>query len=758
MPSDADEPAPAASRVLPRFDREAAARQRRRDRQQIVATGLALTVVLVAVAALAGRGTGGLGVVERVEEVVLDSKFRVRGAIEPSPRLALVEIDEETIERYGQFPFGRDVIGDALVLLGALGAEQVLVDLVFSEPAGGIEDGSLLSSLEQAPAPVTLGYFFYTDRAEGLSAMPRFRAESFREGAAPLAAATPPDEGHLLRATGVQPVLDTLDDAAGGVGFLNVRVDHGGIVRRAQLVIAHGDRVYPSAEVVAAAIAALGTGGEGSPAYLAGGPYDPVLHIAERTVPLDPSGAALINYPGPSGTFPTVSLLDLLDGAGDPARRGDLEAVLDGRTVLLGPSAVGIWDRRDTPFGASVPSMEIHAAILDNLLEDRFLRRPAGLLIAEWGLVLLLGVLLTLLLARAPVSAGAVTATVAAAVVVGLDLALLFPSGLWVKWLLPLGSLALLFVVLATLRSRQEVRLRRLEREARDAVEQLFGRYVAPAVVREMLDRPEAVRIGGDRREISVLFSDVRGFTTISEHGDPEQIAAVLNEYFTAMSDAIQEHRGMVDKYMGDGIMALFGAPLPDDGHAALACAAAVAKLGALGRLNDRLRHRGLLREPLRIGIGINTGHAAVGNMGSVDRFEYTAIGDEVNLGSRLEGLTKQFGVACLVTDATRAAAGGRFVFREIDRVRVKGRDAAVAIHELVGPAGAPVPPHHARYTEALAHFRGRRWSEAEAICAAILDDHPDDGPTRHLLARVRQYHGEPPPPGWTGSYRAVSK
>jgi len=729
------------------------ARAGRRDRRTALLLGVGLSVLFFVTSYAADRSGLLPGFFERIEVGLLDLKFHARGPLEPSPQVALLAIEQPSLDRYGQFPFSRETYADVLLALERAGARQVVMDLVFSEPATPAEDQALAEALQAVNMPVLLGYFFYTGSNEMVPAVPPDRQQSFRRLTRSLPTGRPTTDHHLVDARSIQPVLPRLQQAADGAGFVNLRVGAGGIVRHAQLAIEWQGEAYPAIEVQAAAVALAGAG-SGLPAMLVGTPGAPELDILGHTVGLDPSGGALLNYPGPPGTFPQVTMMELLDET-----RAEANAkVLGGKTVVLGPSAVGIGDTRDTPFQPSTPAVEIHAAVLDNLLEGRFLRRPPWLMLVEWLAMLTGGLLLSLVLLWAPSRFAIPAIALGLASVLAIDLAVCFPRGLWAQPVAPCLELVCIAVVITALRLRQEANSRAAQEQAREHLLWLFGRYVAPGVIDRMLGDPEQVRLGGERREISMLFSDIRGFTSVAEQMDPEQLISLLNAYLGSMTDAIHRERGMLDKYMGDGIMALFGVPVSDPHHAASACHAALAKLDALGALNRAALAEGTLDEPLKIGIGINTGTVAVGNMGSEQRFEFTAMGDEVNVASRLEGLTKLYGVECIVSGSTRDAAGDGFGFRELDRVRVKGRRGAVTIHELLGNRSDLRADHYDHYERALASYRQRRWDEAGAACRMVLDAAPQDGPARLLEKRIEEMRKAPLSDDWDGSYTATEK
>ena len=314
--------------------------------------------------------------------------------------------------------------------------------------------------------------------------------------------------------------------------------------------------------------------------------------------------------------------------------------------------------------------------------------------------------------------------------------------------LLTCGAVALVSVTTALVtEGREKAKLRAA-----------FSQYVAPALVSKILAQAGRVGLGGERRELTVLFSDIRGFSSFAENMEPEALSTFLNEYLNPMTRLVLGEGGMLDKYIGDAVMGVYGAPLDQPDHASAACRTALQMVAALGPLNAAWQARGL--PAIRIGIGLNTGVASAGNMGSDLRFDYTVMGDTVNLGARLEPLTKELHVDILVGETTRAAAGDGFVFREVDRVRVKGRGGTVRVFELLGVNGdAPLAPDDiGAYEKALERYRVQDWEAAGAGFAAFLCAHPGDGPAGVMVDRVAALRAAPPPPDWDGAYDQRAK
>jgi adenylate cyclase len=538
----------------------------------------------------------------------------------------------------------------------------------------------------------------------------------------------------LMEAEGVELNLPEITDAAVGSGYFNMIPDPDGTVRWFPMTIKMGPDFFTPMSLISTKY------------YLGGAPLGITLsrlgveqiRVGRKAVPVDRFGRLLINYLGPPGMIPTYSALALLEGRLPP------EALKD-KIVLVGATAVGIYDLRVTPFSGVSPGVEIQATVMDNLLRDSFIQTPPFALPLSLVLVLSLGLLMGLVLPRFP----AVWAFVFTMVVVGLyvmaNYLLLSRVGLQVELFYPLGEVVLIYLGVTMQRFLAEEKERLRIRKA-------FESYVAPAVVHEMLKHPERLRLGGERRELTILFSDIRGFTSLSEDLAPETLVGVLHDFLNPMSDIIVKNQGTIDKYIGDAIMALFNAPLETPEHARLACHTALEMAGTLAALGQTWAAQG--RPQIRMGIGINTGAAAVGNMGSDRLFDYTAIGDNVNLASRLEGLNKYYGTDILISEGTaQALKDGDFILREVDLVRVKGKMQPLLIYELLGE-GAP-EGELARflevYREGRALFLDRRFAESQAAFTRALELRPHDVPSRAYAEMAEKYQVEPPGPQWDG-------
>ena len=677
----------------------------------------------------------------------MDLMMRMRGAAPADSRVVVCDIDAAGVDRFGQWPWPRPVLATLVDRLAADGARAIAFDVVFSEPsrAGAAEDEALSVSIRRA-GNVILGYYFRREARRG-RAPARYGGdpENIRDSA--IEQVIEPAGGFPIpERREVEPNIDLLAKATPSQGFFSIDPDPDGVLRHYALISAHGGAYYPSL-AVRAVQRFLG----GAPLALA--PHQgnlPLLKLAGREVPGDEAGRLWINYRGPAGTFTTISAMEVIEGQ---ARAGSFRD----RVVFIGASETGIADLRATPLASVVPGVEVHATVADNLLNGRFIHDSALHLALSLAALLLLGPFVGLLV------------SIFRRTLLGFGLAaLLTVSWLGVVWIAFVrfqGHLQTVYPFLAASLAYVGASVYQaafVEAKAR-RIKKTFQQFVSAAVVEEMLQDPDRVKLGGERREMTVLFSDVRGFTSLSERMDPEQVARFLNEFLTPMTRIVLDAGGTLDKYMGDALMAFFGAPTQQPNHARRACRAALRMSAELDRLNDIWRREGILPDGVArvgIGIGVNSGVMSVGNMGSEAVFDYTVIGDNVNLGSRLEALNPAYGTQIMVSEFTVAAASEEFLFRELDRVRVKGKQTPVTIYELVGraPGGDRTLEKLQAFAQGLDAYRSRDFAGAETRFSRILSGFSDDGPSRIYLQRCRAFLASPPPSDWDAVEILTSK
>jgi adenylate cyclase len=535
----------------------------------------------------------------------------------------------------------------------------------------------------------------------------------------------------------------TVWDARLDEGVVNVTAARDGVVRSLPLVLRVGQEQIPSF-----ALAAVARYTRRASVFDTPRP-DGALHAAGRAIPIAERDSMLINFlgppsdPGGGGPFPIVSLVDVLDGAFDPAGMQD-------KIVLVGFTTAGV-DEHPTPTTGDrrMWGVEILGSAIETILHQRFLvaaPRPAVV-----ALILALALLAGLLAARGrPAWMGLVV--LALLVLYVMVASVMLEAGIVLDLVLPPAALLLSFAVALADRVVFEQAEQRRIREA-------MGRYLSPSVSRWVLADPGRLRLGGELREMTVLFSDLRNFTTHAHALTPETLVALLNDHMTEMTAIVFRHDGVLAHYAGDGLEAFWNAPMAQPDHARRACAAALEMIAALGPLRREFAGRGWGQ--LDMGVGINTGSMIVGNLGSRDRLAYTAVGDPVNVASRIEGLSKEYGVHVVIGEATRQAAGDAFEYRFLDLVAVKGRAEPLHVYELLGPAGTIAPERRAaleRYDLAVRHYRNRRWTEAMALFEALAAAAPDDGPVALYRRRTRALLEEPPPRDWDGVWIAKTK
>ncbi|HEX9078740.1 MAG TPA: adenylate/guanylate cyclase domain-containing protein [Desulfuromonadaceae bacterium] len=660
-----------------------------------------------------------------------DARFRVRGPVTPDKDVVVVAIDHKSITELGRWPWSREVTGRLVETLGTwYGTRVTALDIVFSEPQNEQADRALAASIKKA-GNVVLGYFFREEKSEppagSLAQLEDAKVKLIRVADGVRSIPIPEYGGMDLN-------IPTVGAGALDFGFFNASPDVDGLYRRSILLLLYNGDIYPSLAMKALRHYL------GAEIMLNVKPWgvDSLL-IGSMRIPSREDGTMTLNFYGPAGTFTTVSAADVI------SRRVPRER-LKGRIAFVGATEIGIYDLRPTPFDATLPGIEIHATMAANALERRFLKYDSITQEMEIACIVLVPILLGVLLAFAPGTfAGLGVLALVTTAFGGLNYLMFAKAFRDMTLIYPFLGIGLTYLGSEAWRNLV------VERKGRH-LKKAFSSYVSPDLVKQIEKEPDKLVLGGEQRELSILFSDIRGFTTVSESLTPPELVRLLNEYLSPMTRIVLDERGTLDKFIGDAVMALFNAPLDVPEHATHACFAAVRMMEKLKELNEGFGARGM--HTLDIGIGINTGSAVVGNMGADIRFDYTAIGDAVNLASRLEGLNKYYGSHILVSEETRnRVADGRFTFREVDRVRVKGKQQPVVMYELM-IANAEILP---RFEEGLARYRARDFAAARAVFDDLAASH-GDGPSRLYAERCADYMECPPPDDWDGVYTAKSK
>jgi adenylate cyclase len=769
-----------------------------------VSFGISLAVTLAALAIYVTTFVGErpmplFDFVNRLELSSLDTRFQLRGHTPTDPRIVIVDIDQRSQEVLGHWPFPRVYFARMLDALREDGARVAAFDITFSKPdqsalplrdlssdltqqraKGAAVSSEVLSEVKrkeqqynydlqfadaiQRFGGVVLGnYFLYTQvDLEGVSnqsldeyatliaffPFPQVRALKSVNGEKDRLGLIQQYEDAYLVPRGVEANAAVFTGAVAsdkaGAGFFNVPVDPDGVVRRMLLAIPYGrdpDRanwdIYASLDVQTVRLY-LGLSSQQTVLNYGGGGIVSVEFGPKLIVHPDEISRLMVNYHGPARTYPYISFADA-------ALNKFPKGTFQDKIVLIGASATGIGDARATPFGGIIfPGVEIHANLIDNILNQQFIVHHAPQVLTDIGFIFLFGIPLGIWLA------------VVQPRWMALGFALLLPFAGIVYWAF-LRGWWLNFVVPAIFTLIPNVSLVALyrvlfEEQEKRRVRGAFQQYVSPEVIRRLLNDPE--RVKPRKTDVTVLFSDIRGFTTISESLDAQELADLLNSYLTEMTRIIFQHRGTLDKYIGDAVMAIWGAPFDEPNHADRCCLGAVHMLTRLAELQTDWRAKG--KPILDIGIGINTGVASVGNMGSSLRYGYTAIGDAVNLASRLEGLNKEYGTHILISESTlRELHTDELMLREIDLIRVKGKLRPLTIYEILTPK---VVANNGKelvelFSEAREAYKRHDWLAAIAAFEAVLGRWPNDGPSRIFLARCGEYLAEAPASDWDGVY-----
>jgi adenylate cyclase len=713
-----------------------------------------------------------VGFVEQLDQIIYDTRLKVSAPRKIDDRIIILDIDEKSLARLGRWPWSRDKMAQLIdTLFNNYGVSLIGFDVVFAEPdtSSGIASLEALSkqgALKDNDAfkaevdrlrptldydarfakslsgrPIVLGFYFSSlDQAEKSGALPQ-----------PVLPSGAFKGRDILWAQwqGFGGNLPQLQKNVLLSGSFNPFLDGDGVVRKVPMLLQYNDQYYEALSL--AMFRAL----LGMPKVEPGYPEESVLNkrygglewlefnAANRkwSIPVDRQVAALVPYRGKGGpdggSFKYISLADVWDGK---VAKKDLE----GKLAFWGTTAPGLKDLRSTPMGGDYPGVEIHANLLSGMLSQNFKSRPAFVIGAEVVLLSLGGIALALLM---PFLSPLRATLVAVAGLIGIVL---------VNWytysagdvVLPLAASLLMTLALFTLNMAYGYFV---ESRSKREFTALFGQYVPPELVDEMARDPTKYSMEPTAAELTILFSDVRGFTTISESLSPADLASYINDYLTGMSAVISSHRGTLDKYIGDAVMAFWGAPVPDAEHARQGVITALEMQKVCSQLDAKFSAKGW--PALRIGIGLNSGNVRVGDMGSKVRKAYTVMGDPVNLASRLEGRTKEYSVGILVGEATQALVKD-VVFKELDRIRVKGKNEPVAIYEplcMESELSKELREEIKIWRDALKAYRSQNWDQVEMNLLNLQRMNPDCGLYEQYGRRVVHYRRNPPGPSWDG-------
>ncbi|MDQ7834047.1 MAG: adenylate/guanylate cyclase domain-containing protein [Humidesulfovibrio sp.] len=726
--------------------------------------------LLVAIGILASLFMAGLYIVQPtvlrfLDYKIYDQLLRRQHTRQTSGIPVIVDIDEKSLAALGQWPWPRYRVALLLEKIRLAGALSAGMDIVLAEPdrtspallreqikkelqvnvdfqglPKALEDHDALLASVITGKPYVLGFYFNFSKAE---ADQQIQTSACMIKPAQVAMLEAPGamkaKNALHTASGTVCPLPALASAATATGFFNATPDPDGILRRVALLIHYKDNIYPSLALATLMEAT----GERNVLLKLDTQGTESLRYAGTVIPVDRAGQLLVNYRGPGGAFPYISAVDIIDGKIAPG-------ALDGKIAFIGTSAAGLKDLRATPFSAVYPGVETHATIVDNILTQDFISIPDYAPAVELLCTILAGITITLLVAWAR------------AVWLMLPLAGM-AFGMWEGsaymmssarvYISPLYAYIILaanFTLLTLLKFWREEKQKKFIHGA-------FSHYLAPAVIKQIYDSPESLSLQGQEKEVTVMFSDVRGFTTMSEQLTPTQVTDLLHDYLTPMTRIITSNMGTLDKFIGDAIMAFWNAPIDVPDHQKKAMSSALQMLDHIHVLNEGFKEKFGLT--IKIGVGLHCGRVRVGNMGSADLFDYTLIGDNVNLTSRLESLTKYYGQVLLVSQAMKEVCGEDYAYVEMDSVRVKGKHEPITIFTaMTHEARAAKKADFDRYEEALAMYKAMRFGEAAEVFAELKAKGFEEVLCSMYEERCNHLKEEPPGESWDGVYTHKTK
>jgi len=703
--------------------------------------------------------------VEEIRVRTFDAFQRIDPRKKTARPVTIVDIDDKSLEKLGQWPWPRTRIADLVTELTQLGAVVIAFDAVFSEP----------DRLNPAFAADTFRNLDEETRAR-LRALPsndQIFADAIKASRVVLGESGLPEEiaaiDKTLPVTGIAMLgedpqrfmfdfpgllrnVPVLEHAAAGRGLFTIKPERDGIVRRVPMIMQAQGQTMPSLTFEMLRVAT----GSGTILIKAEPGGIKSIGIKGLQIPTDHNGQLWVHYARNDASIyvPAVNVLE----------KNVAPDMIAGKLVLIGTSAVGLNDIKTTPVSRAMPGVEIHAQVLESALTGAVISQPYFGIVVEFATALLFGLLV---ITFAP-QFGPVTLVVLgaafASMQVGLSAYFYVNNKLLIDFTYPLMSTTAIYL---TLIFSSFVREQAQRRQIRSA----FGQYLSPALVEQLAQSPEKLVLGGEEREMTIMFSDMRGFTTISEtyKNDPQGLTALMNRFLTPLTNAILDRKGTIDKYMGDAIMAFWNAPLDDKDHELNACEAALDMLERVDALNrvreEEAKEEGRPFIPLNAGIGLNTGTCVVGNMGSDQRFDYSVFGDSVNLASRLEGQSKEYGFPIIVGSKTALAVKDKFAILELDFIMVKGKKEPEVIYAIAGREDTAQSGRFQRLRnltiEMLSCYRTRDWEGA--LAAIARGRKTDEANSLELLynlyeARIRGYLAEPPPEDWNGAFALLTK
>ncbi|OGL42345.1 MAG: hypothetical protein A3C43_10375 [Candidatus Schekmanbacteria bacterium RIFCSPHIGHO2_02_FULL_38_11] len=741
--------------------------------------GIVATLLLFVICLLHGPKTN-ITLIERLELTWLDTLFKLRGKKNPGNEVKIIAVDDKSITKLGRWPWDRAKFSELIDILIDAKVKVIGFDIIFSEPQI-TQEQKKLNELEKSFKKLNLqslnkdSSVFYKKIINSLEAIDNdnLLGNSFKKaGNVVLAVALDPesrveeskaaendvlenlsrfsyflteDPGLIENAlqppearTVLPPLIPFMEKVLSVGNAQAIITDLDGISRKESLVVKYRDFYYPP------------FGLEIARAYL-DIPFEKLkiifgqgIKLDKIFIPTDERERYLINFNGPQNTFKYYSFSDVLDGKFPKEE-------FSGKVALIGYAATGLGDKWATPFQIMF-GVEKQATVIENIIHQNFLNRPANAFIFEMLALLILGVISSVILPKLSPLNSTFFSTGMIFIYLLFTVTLFIFYSTWINAVFPTLTTLSSYIVITSYRFLTEEKEKRKIRGA-------FQQYLSPEVVQEIIKDPSKLKLGGEEKILSILFSDVRGFTTISEKLKPDELVKLLNEYFNAMTEVITNiHKGTLDKFIGDAIMAFWGAPVDLPDHPLRACLSALGMIKKLKELQEKWIQEG--KPKVEIGIGINTGMVVVGNMGSDSRFDYTVMGDSVNLASRLEGLTRTYGINIIISEFTLSTLENEFVTRELDCVRVKGKVKPVKIFELIDekPLSSDKSDVIEIFHTGLKSYKKRSWEKGIEEFQKALKIDPDDIPSKIYLERCIAFKSAPPPDDWDGVFTMKTK
>ncbi len=724
------------------------------------------------------------GILQTVSLKIFDLNFKLRGPIDSERDVVIVAIDQKSQEELGRWPWSRTVMVDLINRLSQSGAFAIGLDIVFSFPedrpdkelansllkeldSSGAGNENLKRKIEEAAefadvdtrlaraiknaGNVVPGYFFFTrpDEVEGFRLDNNADYTIIKKSKYPLTImpnmpkkAT--GEYNIRTALGVKPNIKPITKAAAYTGYFNMKADDDGVVRRITHIIKFNRKYFPSLSMQMTRLMA----GD-PPTAIEFDEFGVVgFQVGELFIPSDEYGRTMLNFYGPETSFQYVPVVDILEGG---MTDEELSRIFQDKIVLVGATAIGIGDFRNTPFGMA-PGVELHATFIQNVLDDNIMQRAGWFSLFDAGSILGLGLMLTVAMRRLKVFSGALMGLSLAALYIYFQHYMFIEKKMLLDILYPLIAIILVYGGIALYKYAIEAKEKAYVRKA-------FEQYLSPVIIRQIVEYPGQLKLGGEEVNVTAFFSDIKGFSTFSETMTPTALVDLLNEYLSEMTDIVMDCGGTLDKYQGDALLAFFGAPFRHDDHEIRACRAALMNQKRLTELREKWKSEGKVEIYVRI--GLNTGTMLVGNMGSRQRFDYTMMGDEANLAARLEGANKQYGTAIMLSDSTYQPAKKEFEFRELDHIRVVGRSTPVCVYELLEFKGK-LTPERAEWLKTYEHayglYRLHKFEEAVRVFEKVIEINEDDAASSHLIDRCRSFITNPPDADWDGVFALTQK